>query len=199
MARCARSISASVPFRSMPCSIATCELPWITGPSAIGSEKGTPTSTTSAPASSRPCSSASERSRSGCPAVTYGTSALRPVARSVSNRWLSRSGEVVADADAITIRILRLDDGAGAALARRILFGEIDQRAGIDDVAAVVADDADDRSRDHLGDRVGGVHDRELEGVQHDERPDRIDTKQDHERLTDEGVHSPPRLVEHHI
>src|SRR5688572_11517270 len=58
---------------------------WMTGPSAIGSEKGTPTSMMSAPA----CSRASIRSavvlRSGSPAVMKGTKALRLLPRSSWN------------------------------------------------------------------------------------------------------------------
>ncbi len=43
---------------------------WITGPSAIGSEKGTPSSITSAPASTMPCISSGVMSAKGKPAVT---------------------------------------------------------------------------------------------------------------------------------
>src|SRR5436309_9140383 len=51
----------------------------MTGPSASGSENGTPTSSTSAPARSRARRIAAERGKSGSPAVVYVT---RPVRRS---------------------------------------------------------------------------------------------------------------------
>ena len=43
---------------------------WITGPSAIGSENGTPSSITSAPAATMPCISSGVMSANGKPAVT---------------------------------------------------------------------------------------------------------------------------------
>ena len=43
---------------------------WMTGPSAMGSEKGTPSSMMSAPASTMPCMSAGVMSENGKPAVT---------------------------------------------------------------------------------------------------------------------------------
>ena len=57
---------------------------WIVGPSAVGSEKGTPSSITSAPASTIASTRASVVSRSGSPAVRKGTSAFSPFARSFS-------------------------------------------------------------------------------------------------------------------
>src|SRR5262245_4009946 len=59
----------------------------MTGPSASGSENGTPTSRTSVPAASRRCRIAADVARSGSPAVTYVT---RPVFPS-SRRRLKRS------------------------------------------------------------------------------------------------------------
>ena len=53
---------------------------WITAPSALGSENGTPSSRMSAPAATMPCISAGVMSTYGKPAVTYGMSAVRPVA-----------------------------------------------------------------------------------------------------------------------
>ena len=63
------------------------------------------------------------------------------------------------------------------------------------DVAQVVAHDQHVRPRQHLGVRVGGVHDRELERVEHDERPDRIDADEIHERLDDHGIHAAAGVV----
>ena len=51
---------------------------WMTGPSASGSENGTPSSTRSAPASAQARPIATEASRSGKPPIRYGISAARP-------------------------------------------------------------------------------------------------------------------------
>jgi hypothetical protein len=53
---------------------------WITGPSAMGSEKGTPSSITSAPASAIASMMSVVASANGSPEVMYGISALRPLA-----------------------------------------------------------------------------------------------------------------------
>lgn len=52
------------------------------GPSAIGSENGTPSSITSAPARTSACITGTVASNDGSPAVMKGISALRPLARS---------------------------------------------------------------------------------------------------------------------
>src|SRR2546423_14305044 len=96
------------------------------GPSAIGSENGTPTSTTSAPALSRPDRSSSVASADGWPAVTYGTSARRPSRRSSAKRSAIRSDEVVTDTDAVPIWVFGLDDRAPER-AFGCAVGEIDQ------------------------------------------------------------------------
>src|SRR5262245_52882862 len=57
----------------------------MTGPSAIGSENGNPTSMTSAPAAGSSASRLAVVPRSGSPAVTNGRKALWPVARSRTN------------------------------------------------------------------------------------------------------------------
>src|SRR5882724_3891840 len=49
---------------------------WITGPSAMGSENGTPSSITSAPAPARACISGTVTPGAGSPAVMYGISAF---------------------------------------------------------------------------------------------------------------------------
>src|SRR5829696_9149130 len=123
----------------------------MTGPSAIGSEKGTPTSTTSAPASSMAASSSSERVRSGCPAVMYTTSARLPCRRSDSNRVASGEGsdEVVTDTNPIPVRLFRLDD---RSMKRAVLatVGQIDDAARMRQVAHGVADHAEQRTGEHF-------------------------------------------------
>jgi hypothetical protein len=57
---------------------ATCEAAWIVGPSAIGSENGTPSSSTSAPAPAIVSTRRSVVCRSGNPAVRKSTKLLRP-------------------------------------------------------------------------------------------------------------------------
>ena len=67
---------------------------WITGPSAIGSENGTPSSRRSAPASTKRCMSGTVQPGSGSPAVMKGTSALRPAARNPAKRSSMRLAPV---------------------------------------------------------------------------------------------------------
>src|SRR6185295_15151606 len=129
----------------------------ITAPSASGSENGTPTSSTSAPAASSPCMSATLRRTSGCPAVTYGTKARRPVALSVAKRRAIASDEIVANPDAITLWILSLDDGAKEQPVGPLLR-QIGDEARMHQVVLRVADDAHVRARQHLGDGVHRVH-----------------------------------------
>ena len=64
-----RPAISSTFFKVVPAARATCPACWITGPSAIGSEKGTPSSTISAPASIRRSISASFSSGVGQPTV----------------------------------------------------------------------------------------------------------------------------------
>src|SRR5690349_22620314 len=80
------------------------------GPSASGSENGTPISMTSAPAPSSPVSNSIVACGDGWPAVMYGTSARRPDARNCAKRSETRSDEVVADTNAVPIGLIRLDD-----------------------------------------------------------------------------------------
>src|SRR6185437_863993 len=68
-----------------PCFNARSEERWITGPSAIGSENGTPSSITSAPAFTSACITGTVCAGAGSPAVTKGTNAGRCAARSFSN------------------------------------------------------------------------------------------------------------------
>src|SRR3954468_16164732 len=106
----------------------------MTGPSAIGSENGTPTSMTSAPASSRPLSNSIVPAIEGSPAVMYGTNARRFAFRSAAKRSsmtvrlaavavVFDLEEVVANTDAIPLRAFGLDDGP-TKLTGRVLVGE---------------------------------------------------------------------------
>ena len=65
------------PSGPTPCFSARSPERWITGPSAIGSENGTPSSITSAPRSTSACISGTVSEGCGSPAVMYGISALR--------------------------------------------------------------------------------------------------------------------------
>src|SRR5690606_24777369 len=59
---------------------------WITGPSAIGSENGTPSSSTSAPAATRACITGTVASTEGSPAVMKGIRPGRPATFSAAKR-----------------------------------------------------------------------------------------------------------------
>src|SRR5690349_5114315 len=168
----------------------------MTGPSAIGSENGTPSSITSAPASTSPAISVRVASIDGWPAVIYGTSARRPDARSCAKRSVTRSDEVVADTNAVPFWLFGLDDGA---FEHAILSAvrEVDKIAREQHVALVVADDAHDRPRQHLGNRVRPVHEAELECIQHHQRPNWIDTGEVHEGLHEHRIHAATSIVSH--
>src|SRR5215216_7461840 len=72
-------------FRSeTPCLSARSLERWMMGPSAIGSENGTPSSITSAPPATSACMSGTVACGDGSPAVMNGISALRPPRRSES-------------------------------------------------------------------------------------------------------------------
>src|SRR5436305_3419161 len=131
------------------------------GPSAIGSENGTPISMTSAPASCSPCTSSSVALGEGCPAVTYGTSARRPDARSWANCSARRSDEVVTDTNAVPIGLVSLDD---RSLERAVLptICKIDKIPWKENVTLFVADDAHDRPRQHFRDGIRRVDEPEL-------------------------------------
>src|SRR5216110_3381092 len=109
--RRARAISSSTRGTVMPCSSAACVERWIVGPSASGSENGTPTSTKSAPAAATRRSASRETAGVGKPAVRYGISA-RVVPRARHRESMAFSDKVVADVDTVFDRICDLDDGA---------------------------------------------------------------------------------------
>src|SRR5215471_6040681 len=77
---------ASTSFMPTLCASARSEARWITGPSAIGSEKGTPSSIKSAPASTSACSRGTVTVGEGSPAVTYGISAVPPEVRRLAKQ-----------------------------------------------------------------------------------------------------------------
>ena len=70
--------------RPTPLASARSDARWTTGPSAIGSENGTPSSITSAPAEVSARISGTVAASEGSPAVMYGISAARPAPRSLS-------------------------------------------------------------------------------------------------------------------
>src|SRR5204862_8223105 len=107
----------------MPCSSAVCVVRCTVGPSASGSENGTPTSTKSAPASATRFSASSDTASVGKPAVRYGISA-RDVPSARHRSAMASSDKVIADVDAVFDRIDDLDDGA-RVVAVRILFRKI--------------------------------------------------------------------------
>ncbi len=65
-----RATMASTWRRLTRCARARSQAAWITGPSAMGSEKGTPSSMRSAPAATMRCMRGTVKSGSGSPAVT---------------------------------------------------------------------------------------------------------------------------------
>src|SRR5688572_30608931 len=140
----------------------------MTGPSAMGSENGTPISMTSAPASSRARRSSTERCGVGWPAVMYGTSAFRPCRASAAKRSRNASEEVVTDSDAIPLGVFGFDDRAPED-ARRGLLREVCQLPRVQDVSAIVAHDAHDGSRDGLRVGIHRMDDRQLERIEHDQ------------------------------
>src|SRR4029077_10868894 len=73
----------------VPALRARSEPAWMTGPSAIGSENGTPSSIRSAPPRSSAATSAGVRAGVGSPAVKYATSAARRFWRRALKRdWI---------------------------------------------------------------------------------------------------------------
>ncbi|MNR13723.1 hypothetical protein D3C85_1301470 [compost metagenome] len=77
--RNSRTMSSTL-RRPTLCSSARSLARWITGPSAIGSENGMPSSITSAPPSTRPCIRLTVRPGLGSPAVMNGIRAFSPAA-----------------------------------------------------------------------------------------------------------------------
>src|SRR5207249_12166847 len=101
----------------MPWSKAVWVERWIVGPSARGSENGTPTSTKSAPAAATQRRAWSDSSGVGNPAVRYGMSAARrapALPRMACQRAaIGCSDHVVADVDPVLDRLGDPHDRAG--------------------------------------------------------------------------------------
>src|SRR5439155_19668283 len=121
------------------------------GPSARGSENGTPTSMKSAPAPATTRSASSEMSGVGNPAVRYGIRAARrvpvpsPPRRARQRAAIGCSDKVVADVDSVLGRVGDLDDGPGE-MAVGILLREVRQEARVLDAALGRRDDANHRA-----------------------------------------------------
>src|SRR6266508_201796 len=129
-ASAASRIRPSTPAAVIPCSSATCVVRWIVGPSARGSEKGTPTSTRSAPAAATRRSASRDAATVGNPAVRYGISARPPPPLPPSPRHrvvIGCSDKVVADLEAVLEWVRDFDDGAGE-MALLVFLGEVDHR-----------------------------------------------------------------------
>src|SRR6185312_15289709 len=110
------------------------------GPSASGSENGTPTSTKSAPAAATRRSASRNTAGLGKPAVRYGISARR-LPSACHRCAMAWSDKVVADVDAVFDRVGDLDDGAWEG-AVRVLVREIDDGARCEERAVRRGDDA---------------------------------------------------------
>src|SRR5713101_2398153 len=80
--------SSRHPSMVMPCSSAVCPAFWITGPSANGSECGTPISSAATPEAARRFAISSDFFRVGCPAMMYTISFRSPSALSAFSRRL---------------------------------------------------------------------------------------------------------------
>src|SRR4051794_16659002 len=128
-----RAATSRIPCSVAPSASARVPAAWMTGPSASGSENGTPSSTRSAPASAQARPIASERSRSGNPPIRYGIRAARPGAAAKAAAILSTP---VSVADAKLREHLRevLVSAAGEAdqVQRvRLRFGAEHPRDGV--------------------------------------------------------------------
>src|SRR6267143_6106820 len=170
----ARWIRSSTRGTGMPWSRAAWVERWMVGPSARGSEKGTPTSTKSAPAAATARRASSDSSGVGNPAVRYGMSAARRVPafpRMARQRAaIGCSDKVVADVDAVFDGVGDLHDRAGM-LAFGIVLREIGEESGVLHPALRRGHDTDHGAM-HVGDvRIGTVHQRYLVRVEDDARP----------------------------
>src|SRR2546427_6367876 len=146
------------------------------GPSARGSENGTPTSMKSAPAFATDRIASSASSKFGKPAVKYGMSA-RDLPSARHRAAMAFSDKVVADVDAVFNRVGDLDDGA-REVAVGVFLREIDDGTGVQEPAVRGCDETHHRPVDvaHIG--IRAVHQRDLVGVENDARADRVDPDQ---------------------
>src|SRR2546428_12351688 len=117
-----RRWSRRAPVRPGPSGVGVVR--WIVGPSASGSEKGTPTSTKSAPAAATARIASSDLAGVGKPAVRYGMSA-RDLPSARHRAAMAFSDKVIADVDAVFDRVGDLDDGP-RGVAVGVFLREID-------------------------------------------------------------------------
>src|SRR6266480_2763130 len=198
----ARRIWSSTRGTVMPWSSAAWVERWMVGPSASGSENGTPTSMKSAPAAARSRRASRDNSGVGNPAVRYGMSAARrapALPRMARQRAaMGCSDKVVADVDAVFYGVGDLHDRAGM-MAFGIALREVGQESGVLHPALGRGHDADHRSM-HVGDvRIGTVHERHLVRVEDDARSHRIDADQVDEGLHHDLVVATPRVFPHFL
>src|SRR5439155_25985542 len=132
----------------MPWSRAAWVERWMVGPSARGSENGTPTSTKSAPAAATRRRAWSDSSGVGNPAVRYGMSAARCVPalpRMARQRAaIGCSDKVVADVDPVLDGVGDFHDRAGM-IAGGTELREIGEESGALHPALGRGHDADHR------------------------------------------------------
>src|SRR5205809_6749049 len=133
-ASAASRIRVSTPAAVIPCSNAAWVERWMVGPSASGSENGTPTSRKSAPAAATSRRASSDVSGVGNPAVRYGMSAARRVPafpRMARQRAaIGCSDKVVADVDAVLYGVRDLHDRAGM-IAFGVALREVGEESGV--------------------------------------------------------------------
>ena len=120
----------------MPAASARSLARWITGPSAIGSENGTPSSMRSAPASTMACITGTVASGVGSPAVTNGMRAVRCCAFSAANRPAMRlacNKTVPPPSTALAgARFRAAESSSDRARGRRSQVNPLDCRDGLD-------------------------------------------------------------------
>src|SRR5216684_4730997 len=179
----------------MPCSSAVWVVRWIVGPSASGSENGTPTSTKSAPADATAEIASSDLAGVGNPAVRYGMSA-RDLPSARHRAAMTFSDKVVADVDAVFDRVGDLDDGA-REVAVGVFLREIDDGTGVQERAVRGRDETHHRPVDvaHVG--IRAVHQRDLVGVENHAGAYWINPDQVDECLHDDRVIAAPRILPH--
>src|SRR6266487_1766210 len=180
----------------MPCSRAVWVVRWTVGPSASGSENGTPISMKSAPAAATARRASRETAGVGKPAVRYGMSARDVPSARHREAMGALSDKVVADVDTVFDRVGDLDDGA-RVVAAGILLGKIDDGARIQQRPIGCRDEAYDRAVDVRDIGVGAVHQRHLIGVKNDAGAHRVDPDQVDERFHHDRIVPAPRVLPH--
>src|SRR5690349_13666241 len=183
------------------------------GPSARGSENGTPTSMKSAPAPATTRRASSDDAGVGKPAVRYAISAARrelppappppslppaPFPNTRQRAAMGCSDKVVGDVDAVLEWVGDLHDRP-REMTLCVALGEVRQEARVLNAAVRRGDDADHGAM-HVRDvRVGAVDQGDLVGVEDDARPDGIDPDQVDERLDDDLIVAAARVLPHFL